>query len=509
MRNRTNLALSALLGTVASLSVTPAFADGIETPAGGAVQMGRSGAWIARADDPLAAFVNPAAMVRNPNGVHVGSHLMFRTQCFTRLGEDGQPLAASSTFLAPTSPLCAEIAPFPNPQLAATFRIGRRFALGLAVVGPHKHGKSTWADTVSAPNKFGLTVPQPSGARYMLLDDDAVLVYPTLSAAVAVRSNLSLGAGLVWGIAKYGFSNMAAVTGDASTFSNDMKAQINGFDGFVPGFVLSALYSPTSRLDLAATYRYSDAIRSKADLYAQSNYYDSKGQVNTAGILDPANITDVKGAASFNFQLPMEARLGVRYHHPRYQSMNGTQAWLTKHQGAVRDGMSEDLFDIEADLTWSHNSAVENIEIRLAEGTQLNVGGTTAPAPLNADVARNWRDVFGARVGGEYVVIPDFVAVRAGGFVETKGVDDAYLSLDFQQAMKAGVSAGATVRVAMVDVTVGYMHTFFGTLDNGGKGAVYGLSGDPNAGFRTPQVINGGRLTGRLDEFALGVTAHF
>lgn len=509
MRRANPFLFGQFVGALVSTFAVTALADGLDTPAGGVVQMGRSGAWLARADDPLSAFVNPAAMVRNANGVHLGTHLMFRNQCFTRLGEDGQPLAASSTFLPPTGALCADLPPFPNPQVGATFRIGRTVAVGFAVVGPHKSGKATWPATVDAPNKFGITVPQPSGSRYMLLDDEALLAYPTLSAAVALRSNLSLGAGFVWGIAKYGFSNMAAVTGDASTFSNDMKAKISGFDGFVPGFVVSALYSPSSRLDLAATYRYSDAIRSKADLYAQSNYYDSKGQVNTVGIEDPKNVTDLKGAASFKFVIPMEARVGVRYHQPRYQSMSGGQAWLTKHAGAARDGMSEDLFDVELDLTWSHTSAVKNIEIRLAEGTQLNVGGTTAPAPVNADVPRNWRDIMGVRLGGEYVVIPDLVAVRAGGFFETQGVDDAFLSLDFQQALKAGMSVGATVRLAMLDVSLGYMHTFFGTLDNAGKGQVHGLSGVESAGFRTPEVINGGRLTGRLDEVALGVTAHF
>lgn len=500
--------LAVLAGLAVAVGAGEARADGIDTPANGAVQLGRSGAWVARADDPLSAFVNPAAMVRNANGAHVGSHLMFRSHCFQRLGEDGQPLAASSTFLAPGGAQCADIAPFPNPQLAVTQRLGSRVAIGFAAVGPHKHGKTTWAPTVNAPNKFGIDVPQPSGSRYVLLDDDALLVYPTLSLAFAARRNLSFGAGFIWGIAKYGFSNMAAMTGDSLNFSGDLKASLKGFDGFVPGFVASALYSPTSRLDVAAVYRWSDAIRSKADLYAEANYYDAKGVVNTAGIADPSNVTDLKGGASFRFQIPMEARLGLRYHHPRSMVAHG-QNWLEKHQGSARDGMSQDLFDVEVDLTWSRNSAVDAVEIRLAEGTQLNVGGVQAPAPTNADIARNWKDVVGVRVGGEYVVIPDLVALRAGGFFESKGVDDAYLSLDFQQAMKGGASVGATVRLAMIDLSLAYQHTFFATQDNGGKGAVFGLSGDPNQGFRTTEAINGGRATGKLDEVALGVTAHY
>ena len=51
-----------------------AWAGGIETPDAGVLQLGRGGAWLARADDPLAVHFNPAAMVRNPSGAHLGAH---------------------------------------------------------------------------------------------------------------------------------------------------------------------------------------------------------------------------------------------------------------------------------------------------------------------------------------------------------------------------------------------------------------------------------------------------
>jgi hypothetical protein len=499
--------VAALLGGFSALHALDARADGLDTPANGVAQMGRGGAWIARADDPLAAFFNPAAMVRNPNGAHIGSHLMFRSHCFERRGPDGQPVSPGGGLNAPPGPVCADIAPFPNPQIGVTHRIGSRVAIGFAAVGPHKHGKATWPDVVEYPNKFGVpNAPHPGPQRYMMLDDDAMLVYPTLSAAVAVRRDLSLGVGFVWGIAKFGFSNMAAaVSSPSDDFNTDIKAKVTGFDGFIPGFVASALYSPTSRLDLAGTFRYSDAIRSSIDLYAQSNYY-TQGRVNEAAINDPANITDVKNVGTFKFQIPMEARLGLRYHHPRAGLSRG-QAWLEKHQGAARDAMSQDLFDVEVDLTYANTSVVDRIEIRMAEGTRIN--GTPGYVPPNADVPRQWRDVLGVRLGGELVVIPDLIAVRAGGFFESKGVDDAYLSLDFHQGFKGGVGGGATLRLGMLDISAGYQHTFFGALDNGGKGAVQGLSGDATTGYRTPQVINGGRATGSLDEAALGVTVHY
>ena len=146
----------------------------------------------------------------------------------------------------------------------------------------------------------------------------------------------------------------------------------------------------------------------------------------------------------------------------------------------------------------------------VSDGIVLNGTLNGATIPTNADSPRNWRDVLGVRVGGEYVPIPDLLAVRAGGFFESKGVDDANLSLDFHQGFRAGVAGGLTVRLGVVDIALAYQHTFFGTLDNAGKGTTKATSGDATTDdFRSRQAVNGGSATSSLNEVALGVTLHF
>jgi len=509
-RNRIRL-VGVLAGALVTGLTEQAKADGLDTPAGGVRQVGRGGAWVARADDPLAAFVNPAAMVRNANGVHVGSHLMLREHCFERLGDGGVPVAPGPSLAAAQGPVCADIAPFPNPQLAIQHRIADRVWLGFAAVGPHKHGKASWPDVIRYQNKVGVpNQPHPAPQRYLMLDDDALLVYPTVSVAVALRRNLSLGVGLVWGIAKFQFSNMVAGTGVAPEgFNQDIKSTIDGFDGFIPGLILSALYSPTKRFDIAGTFRYSDAIRATTNLKVQPTYYSSGGDVNAAALSDPSLVTERERAGTFRFDIPMEARLGFRYHQPRASAGYG-QPWVAKHGEQVRDAMSQDLFDVEVDLTYANTSAVDRIEIRLGSDIPINLGdGLTVSAPTNADMPRNWRDTLGVRLGGELVAIPDLLAVRAGGFFESKAVADADLSLDFHQGYKAGVGGGATLRLSRFDISAAYQHTFYGALDNGGAGNARGLSGNPDKDFRTDFVVNGGRATGSLDEVALGLTVHY
>src|SRR5262249_42893602 len=179
-----------------------------------------------------------------------------------------------------------------------------------------------------------------------------------------------------------------------------------------------------------------------------------------------------------------------------------------------RDPMSEDLFDIEADFTWANDSAVDAVEVRLrgdpsVGGAPIAIAGTPGTAPGNADVPHNWRDVVGVRLGGDFVVLPNLLALRTGGFFESSGQDDAHLNVDFDASWRFGLSAGATVRLGPVDVAAAYQHTFYGTLDNGGQGAVHGLSGDATSQFRTLQAVNGGKLTSSLNEVALGGTLRF
>ncbi|RLB46021.1 MAG: hypothetical protein DRI90_27790, partial [Deltaproteobacteria bacterium] len=445
----------------------------------GVVRLGRGGAWLARADDPLAFFVNPAAMVTQPSGVHLGAHLMFLRQCFDRRNVDGEPVEPGRDLAAPPGEVCGDAAPFPNPQLGAIFRLHKRFALGVGTVSPHAAGTVEWPETMSYTNRFGVDADHPAPQRYLLMHREALVAFPTLSAAVAITKDLSVGAGFVWGLASLETSNMteaiSIIRGDPQPddHHNDIRATISGFDAFVPGLVASAMWAPHRQVDLAGWYRWSDAIRTTTDLYAQADYYADNGQVNTAVINDPANITDAKNAGTFELAIPMEAMVAIRYRHPRRNPR--PQGFITQHRGWARDSMSEDLFDIELDLTWANNSAVEAVVIRFDEAVQIN--GTPGFVPENADVPHHWRDVLGVRLGGDYVPIPDLLALRVGGFFESQGVDDEYLNLDFHAGGKVGVAGGATVRLGPVDISAAYQHTFFLTLDNGGAGLVKTISG--------------------------------
>lgn len=528
---RQHLVFALCAATSISVAASAQASSGIDSPESGVVQVGRGGAWLARADDPLAAYFNPAGLVRQSSGVHAGLHLMFLDRCFTRLNASGQPVSPGGSVPGPgaeggpPAEVCAESSPFPNPQLGANFRINDKLAAGFSFFGPHGVGKAEWPESLTYVNKFGIEVTQPAPQRYMLIKSDSTILLPTLSVSYAVNDELAIGAGFIWGMAfieflnfTEGLSPMPAAGEEPRDdfFAHlDVQANLKAKDLFIPGIVLGGIWSPSRLLDVAAWLKWQDAINSKADLEATSLYWKQAGPVNddpcllndsdtTNDMGEGCNITNEPGAGDLVFRIPMEAKLGVRFHMPRGPSQKRPE-WASKP--GVRDFLSEDLFDLEMNFTYARNSVVDNLELRFKPG--IPIRGTPGFAPENSDVAHKWKDVFGVRVGGDYVAIPNKLAVRAGAFYESKGQDDRYLNIDFHLGARLGLSAGATFRVWRVDISAAYQHTFFETLDNKGKGELKAISGDKLTGYRSVQAINGGSLRSSLDEVGLAGTLRF
>jgi long-subunit fatty acid transport protein len=510
---------AAFAGVVALSSGSALASTGLDSPDNGTVQVGRGSAWLARADDPLAVYYNPATLARQASGVYVGAHLMFASQCFTRLDANGQPVSPGNGIpgpgaeRGPKAEVCADGGLFPNPQLAATFRLSKDLAVGLAVLGPHGVGKHEWPESIPYDGAAGT---QPAPQRYLLVSADATLIFPTFSVSYAPTETFSFGAGFVWGLALVEFQKFAEATSSTDPkgvddFDKhiDIKATLTAEDLFIPGVVVGGLWSPSKAIDVAGWYKWQDALQaSTADIYLLSNYWKAGGAKADFNADYETKDTGKGAGTSVRLQIPMEAKLGFRYHQPR---IGGTRpAWMggSNMGRPIRDALSQDLYDIELDVTWANNSAVDNLELRFKEGITVR-GAAPGEVPVNADVPHQWRDVIGVRLGGDYALIPDFLALRAGAFFETKGQDDEYLNVDFHVGEKLGLSAGATVRLGPVDASIAYQHTFYGAIDNGGKGKLQALSGDKSTGNRTVQAVNGGRFESSLDEIALGATYRF
>ena len=529
---------SALFAACLLLTSGEASASNVtEFPDNGSEQMGRGGAWVARASDPLATFFNPAGLAGQDTRVTIQSNINVHHTCFTRVKAAGdtstEPLAdANGNFPR----VCNDIEPSPNPQIAAAYRITERIGLGFALVGPSAAGDSTWPDFVNG---------QASPNRFLLARRHGILVYPSLGFGAEVIPGLRLGASFQWGIADLKLATTSvALNADGGNPTGDVRANIQIKDYFIPGFTFGGIYSPNERVDVAAWYRFSDAIRASGDVGTAANYFtpaNAKGDSSRVIYGDtifedcgtglPIKDCGAGNNAKVTFPIPMEAKLGVRYHQPRPDGQ------LRKGH---RDPMADDVFDVEANLTWANNSAIDSIEVSFPGDEQGNgklpvSGSPGGTLPKNANQRRGYRDVFGVRIGGDVNVIRDKIAVRGGGFFESHAQPAQFQNIDFAAANRFGLALGATFRIrtgkepdsGAIDLMVGFLHVFVADQVNtdpkaAGLPALAGTQcnpssnnqpGDTCAGgaqkYRTNYPVNLGTITNTINAFNVGASYRF
>jgi len=497
-----------------------------EFPDNGSEQMARGGAWLARASDPLAGFYNPAGLAGQNTRLTVQVNINTSHTCFTRqkaANDTTQEPLADANGVFPK--VCNDVAPFPDPQIAITYKINERLGAAFLFVAPSAAGTSTWPRFVNNANGA-----QPSPSRYLLTDQNTFFVTPTIAIGGEVIDGLRLGASFQWGIAKAKFATAAPGVNqeNASPRGNDVESTIIASDYFIPGFTLGALYSPTDFLDIAGWYKWSDSIKARGDAYTQANYYTpAVASGNISGIKDgDTSLSDCNygsGSACGNgnnaflhLAVPMEAKLGLRYHKPRHGAVTTTDpnTGLTK-KSHTRDPIADDQFDVELDGTWANNSAIDGIEIRFPGDANQNgaipVNGTGGSIPPNADVPTNFKDVFGLRLGGDYNVLPDQLALRAGTFFETKAQDSQYQNLAFMGGQRFGLAAGGTYRIKLdrvkknaIEVSLGYEHIFVGTQSNDnaygvGVSSIAGTACNPGGNSQSGYFCSDGRQKYRVN----------
>lgn len=524
----------------ALLSSRSARATGVmEFPDNGSEQEGRGGAWVARASDPLAAFYNPAGLAGQQTRLTLQANISTQNTCFTRVK------AANDTTVDGVSPgasypqVCQNPNWFPNPQLAFTYRLTDRIGLGIAILGPSAVGNVTWPDFVGS-GKNAVAAPQ----RYLLVSSSVLLLTPSIGVGWEPVDGLRVGASFIVGTApSIDFINAAPALVDPGQTpgQNDLRSELKASEPFIPGFTVGALWSPIDDLDVAAWYKYMAPINATGDVTTALNYYTAPGyKVTDYGdtALPNCNNPMLQGNpcgngnnAKLTVPLPMEAKLGVRFHMPR----EGVAQ--IPH---MRDPIAQDLFDVEADFTWANDSAFDALQLRFP-GTAgglgtlpANPGIPSAVLPPNADINHGFKDVFGVRLGGDYNILPDQLAVRAGGFFESQAAVPQYQNIDFDGASRFGLALGGTYRIRLgnhpLDLMAGYGHVFFATLSNTSPTAsgLPALTGEVcpggatnrvnsnntclpagNQQYRSPWAVNLGTITSSIDVINVGASFGF
>ena len=549
----TVVSIVATLAAVICSSREAAASNVTEVPDNGSEQMGRGGAWLARASDPLATAFNPAGLAGQPTRVTIQSNINFQHTCFTRVKAATDTsidlLADPATGRFPR--VCNDIAPALNPQIGATLRVTDRIGVGALFIAPASVGEKTWPDFVEDATGARRAAPN----RYLLARQSGLIAYPTIGAGFEVIPNLRLGLSFGWGFAKIKqAAATVALNNDGQTPDNDVYANLQVRDYFIPRIAAGGLWSISPNIDFAGWYQWTDTIRAVGDVGTATSYYtaaNARGDDSRVGYGDTIFSDCGTGRpqdegkcgkgdnAKVTFAVPMEAKVGFRYHQPR-ASLEEAQMQASPGKTYRRDPLANDLWDAEIDLTWANNSAIDAIQVRFPSDPtgagRLPVSGINSQIPPNADQPRQYRDVFGIRIGGDYNVMPDKLALRAGAYIETAAGRDQFQHLDFAASQRIGFALGATYRIRLtkdpmrtdaIEIMAGDGHTFFADQSRTDRNAsgIGALAGTPCPGdatvtgpnrcsdgtqrYRTSWPVNLGTITNAFNVINVGAAYRF
>lgn len=464
-RTAAGLALFLVAGAPAG-----AWAYGVEVPENGALSFGRGGATIARASDPSTVMHNVAGIVGLSGfqlslSANVGSF----SHCFQRAGSYDSSadvtLNSQGTVFQPdrnTEPgyygqpypqVCKDPSAALAVQLLGTYRINRYVGIGFGVFSPSTQGSGQdFPDTARTAN--GSLAPSP--ARYMLFHKNLLVLHPVVAVSVQPHRMIRFGLSVEPSIASLGFGLLANSDRTApQSPSTDVRIDLSSFGFFMAGAVAVQI-TPIRYFSFAAQFHYNFPIDATGTATTTANYYASNTAQRATGTFD---------INSLQTQLPWTVRAGARFALPR-------EGHHTMDDGSgMYDPMNDDVFDVEAAFTYERTSTLSETSLTNTGSIRIS-NSAMIPAPPTISISSALSDVFGVRLGGDYNIIPNQLAVRAGFSYETAGVSPVAAQIHLPAYAGASVHLGASYRWRSLTFNLAVGHFFF--FDN-----------DASAGLRT------------------------
>ena len=401
----------ALAAAVGGLPAT-ASAGGFEIPDTGARAAGRGGAFTVGASDLTALHYNPGSLAKFRGTTFLYNHnLVFHNTRFERAPlTDAWGADAGTTF----------------PEVSN----GRRlFPLGLFAVLATDFGLENWtfAAGVYGPSAVGRhDYPAYGPQSFMLTNMDIVMAYYTLGAAWKLRDVFGIGLTVQYVDMmrmRYGLVTSADAPGTPldplpREQGSQLVTELDLADRTGATAQLGLWYRPHRRIEIGAATRFIPV------------FLRPSGSVN----VDKEELVSDDVRAEMGLTLPVTARAGVRYIHPR---KNG----------------DDDLFDLELNVVYENWSTIDAYVLKFD-------GRLNGQEIQDVRIDKNWRDTVSLRLGGDVNVIPQYLTLRAGGFWESAAAPLNYSHLDFPSFNRGGIGAGITGGYRGVYLSVGFMQVF-------------------------------------------------
>jgi long-subunit fatty acid transport protein len=478
-------------------AVATAHAAGVEDTVAGTVAQGRQAGYV-RANDYQAVWQNPANLALVPSK-DLGLELRIPVfhASFDRYPNPAYQYRDTESF----DKVENSAGVLPTGSLGFSMPLPRGFGVGVGVFTPPgtpsiKFGNGA-INTIDVPPDFavmGTSGARETPGRYLLIDKTVLAAFLMAGVGYQPIKQLRFGLSVGGGFVDVAFKNVSSVVG-GSLRDIEVASSLKVVDAFVPRTTLSVAATPIDSIDLLATFTWNDDVSAKGHADFTGNGYANapRGDCASATPGQRCRVKDV------TLEIPyqrFEVLLGGRYaqrRNPRERAL---------------DPMKDEIWDVELNAYWSQTSHVDNYTLKIREpmetqNIQLSTSPTASviPLPENASLFHGWKDTYGVRVGGDWNVLQDFLAVRAGLGFETKGVPKQNMNLDYWAVQKTTLSVGATVKLGRWKIHAAYAHVFNQAVDvKVGQGNVKEVvSQIPEAA----QVINEGKYKSSIDVFSL------
>ncbi|VFQ44108.1 OmpP1/FadL family transporter [Desulfoluna butyratoxydans] len=448
---------------------TMAYAGSVDTYGIGARATALGGAYAATADDPFAAYYNPAGLsqiegkVFSVGALAVDPTIEMSQFTVTNRSDMSENLIEPTDFSDDSDLLVA-------PHLGYAQKISERFALGVAAYAPWGMELDWEKDPTKNPGSY--SAYHSYYKRYG--------VTPSLS--YKVNDKLSFGVGVTIGkseagadTSKYLISNTTEFVGklidNADTISKKMgTGPINNVAG--------------------AAVVYANAAAADPEKYGEAAAYSAK--LSAAGIVDGSefgNLPSPDHQAAIGMELeddvnysynigvmykPKETiTLGLTYRSECDADFEGdvfkdgvkvaTATMDYNHPQQIQAGVRyqpHDKFSIECDLVWTDWSINKDQVSKLSNPIDIGVfpGADPIQSGMEEAYERDWEDTKQLRFGMEYI-INDMITVRGGYFYDPTPIPDNTLDMQWPDADKKTYSLGAGFNFGRYTIDAVFQYT--------------------------------------------------
>lgn len=422
------------------LGAAPSHASGFYFGDNGAKAMVQGGAFTAQADDLSAMQHNPAGLTQLRGlSFLIDGNLLNNEVTFWRQDPGWNP-DMPSTLMERVSRTGSNFGAgnlFASPMFGASYGFelfGRGATVALGLYAPPAVGKNEYPapdysrETPDNPASRYVRNPRRfSPNRYMLVKQDIVIAFPTLSLAYDIHPKVQAGVSLQLVLSQFDF-NQAVYSGltdparsseEDPSFDSVVTANLAGQLGFTA--VAGVMVRPIDSLAFGASVRPPVPIRARGRLGFQLG--EQARALNTQVSGDQGELT---------FTLPLEVRVGARY-------------------------SPSTLWGVNADFVYQGWDSLDALTLRPLDVT-LALGGQ-APQPVAPfRIPKNWVGTVSARVGGS--VRPwKWTTFSAGVWYETSAQPLPFFALDFPHPNRVFLTGGVTGHLGPIDVVAGFTWT--------------------------------------------------